>query len=186
MKLKLKKARLSFPHLFTAQAYEEGKDPTFNGNFLLDAKKDVAQIKMVREAIDKLAKEHWKGKIPKLKGICLKKAEPNTEGEYETDGYDENTMYVSASSKKRIPIVDLDPNVALAETDGKIYAGCYVNVSFKLWVQDNKYGQRVNAQLLAVQFAGDGQPFGEKPVDPSEEFDKIEEDDASVENESLM
>lgn len=173
MNIKLKNVRLSFPHLFKPKAFEEGKEPSYSANFILDKTKDAAQIKAVKDAINAVAKEKWPKGLPKMKGICLKSPEPDGDGNYTVEGYDDSVMFVTAGSAKRVPIVDRDPNVALAEEDGKPYAGCYVNVSIRLWAQDNQYGKRVNAQLLAVQFAKDGQPFGEKPVDPSEEFETV-------------
>jgi len=58
------------------------------------------------------------------------------------------------------------------EENGKPYAGCYVNMSIRLWAQDNQFGKRVNAQLRAVQFVKDGEAFGDKPVDPQKELSR--------------
>ncbi len=50
--------------------------------------------------------------------------------------------------------------VELTRPQSVIYSGCYVNVQLNLWVQNNAHGKRVNAELLAVQFAEDGDAFG--------------------------
>jgi hypothetical protein len=50
--------------------------------------------------------------------------------------------------------------VELSRPQSVIYSGCYVNVQLNLWVQNNAHGKRVNAELLAVQFADDGDAFG--------------------------
>ena len=64
---------------------------------------------------------------------------------------------------------------ALTDRDGKIYAGCYVNVSLDFWAQDNAYGKRVNAQLRGVQFLRDGDAFSAgRPAD-SDEFEEVTE-----------
>lgn len=52
-------------------------------------------------------------------------------------------------------------NVDRADAADKFYGGCYVNVLIRPWVQNNKYGKRINANLLAVQFVKDGEAFGE-------------------------
>lgn len=180
MNVKIKNVRLSFPHLFKPHAFEKGKDPSYSLNAIFDPVKDVAQIKALKDAINKVAKEKWPDKMPKLKGICLKTSEPaDGEGNY-TDGYGEGVQFLTAGSKTRVPIVDKDPNVVLAEDDGKPYAGCYVNLSIRLWAQDNDFGCRVNAQLLAVQFAKDGEPFGQKPVDPTQEFGTVEDEASDI------
>ena len=40
-----------------------------------------------------------------------------------------------------------------------IYSGCYANVQLNFWQQNNEHGKRVNAEVLAVQFAEDGEAF---------------------------
>ena len=47
----------------------------------------------------------------------------------------------------------------------KIYGGCKVNVAVKPWVQKNAKGNGFRCDLVAVQFAGDGKPFGEGSSD---------------------
>jgi len=47
----------------------------------------------------------------------------------------------------------------VVEADGVIYSGCYVNAIIDLWAQDNQFGKRINATLLGVQFAYDGDAF---------------------------
>jgi hypothetical protein len=63
----------------------------------------------------------------------------------------------------------------LTEDDNVVYAGCYVNAIITLWVQNNSYGKRVNAQLDGVQFAKDGEPFGAGGID-ADEFDLLDDD----------
>lgn len=48
----------------------------------------------------------------------------------------------------------------LTRPQSVIYSGCYVNIQMSMWLQDNNYGKRVNADILAVQFASDGDAFG--------------------------
>jgi hypothetical protein len=164
MIIKLENVRLSFPALFKAKAGPDGGEPKFGASFLLDKTKHAAKIKEIEAAIEKLHREELKGKH--MKGTCLHDGSEKPD----TDGYGPGVKYVSVSSRKRVPIVDRDPSVALAEEDGKPYAGCYVNASIRLWVQDNQYGKRINAELRAVQFSKDGESFGAAPVDAEAEF----------------
>lgn len=47
------------------------------------------------------------------------------------------------------------------EDEDRIYAGCWVNVLIRPWAQNHKkWGKRVNANLLAVQYVSDDEPFG--------------------------
>jgi hypothetical protein len=170
--IKLKNVRLSYAHLFTARAVNEGDKPKFSASFILDKEKHAKTIKQVQAAINQLAKEAFKGKIPSTLKPCLRDGE-----EYEDkDGYGEDVMFIAASSDKRPPVVDRDMTPITAEDD-KVYSGCYVNVTLRLWVQNNQYGKRVNAALRAVQFVRDGDPLGAEPVKVEEEFDSLEGED---------
>jgi hypothetical protein len=55
----------------------------------------------------------------------------------------------------------------------QMYGGCRVNVAIKPWLQENKHGRGVRADLVAVQFAGDDQPFGEGRTDASNMFGAV-------------
>jgi hypothetical protein len=64
----------------------------------------------------------------------------------------------------------------LTEADGVVYSGCYVNGIIDLWAQNNNYGKRINATLLGVQFAGDGEAFSSGGSSASaDDFDDIDD-----------
>lgn len=170
--IKLNNVRLSFCQaLFSAKSFEDS-EPKFSSTFLLDKEKNAKKIKEIEAAIAKVAKEKWKGKVPGSMKSCLR---DGTEKDH-LGGYDETIMFIAAHNKKRPVVVDRDVN-PVAEEDDLIYAGCYVNATISLWVQDNKWGKRVNAQLRAVQFVKDGEPFGADPVDANEEFEALDDEE---------
>lgn len=167
--VKLKNVRLSFPALHEARGFQ-GSKPAFSAVFLLNKKANIAEIALIKKAIETVTKEKWPKGTPKnMKPPCL---HDGSEKE-DVDGYGDDMMYVSARSSKRIPVVgpDLTP---LTEEDGKPYAGCFVNASIRLWAQDNEFGKRINAQLRVVQFLRDGEPFGEKPADAEAELGRAD------------
>lgn len=168
--IRLDNVRLSFPHLFTANAMQEGQEKKFSATFLMDTEKHKDLIGKIEKTIERLALDKWKKKISFKQ--CLRDGEEK-EG---TDGYGEGVRFLSASKKTRPNVVDrnMDP---LIEEDGKIYAGCYVNASIRLWVQDNQYGKRVNAELRTVQFVKDGESFGVAPCKPTDDFGPLGQDD---------
>lgn len=170
--IKLNDVRLSFPHLFKARAMEEGQEPKFGANFIMDNKKHATLIEQIRKTIDRIALDHFKKKVA-LKGICLHDGAEKGEKE----GYGDDVHFISANRTTRPAVVNRDPSVPVTEADGIVYAGCYVNASVRLWVQDNKWGRRVNAELRAVQFVRDGESFGAGKVDAASEFEAIEGDD---------
>lgn len=174
MNLKLQNVRLSFPALFIPKSFDDTQEPKYSAVFLLDEDKNSDDIANIRAAIDVVLLEKYTSpkNIPKGVKKCLR----NGEEKPDTDGYGPGIVFLSANSAKRVPVVDRDLT-PLTDDSGKPYAGCYVNASIRLWVQDNKWGKRVNAQLRAVQFVQDGEAFGEKPVDVEEVFDAVEGDD---------
>ncbi|PHS06391.1 MAG: hypothetical protein COA78_14335 [Blastopirellula sp.] len=144
-------ARVSFPHLFTRPTIngEEGK---CGAALMLDLRTHKTAIKEIEDDIETLAAERFKKhKLPSDKR-CLRDGDDKGRAEYE--GF----MILSANSKDRPVVIDAKgPGVITNEADSSIYAGCYVNVKIGLWAQDNKYGKRINAELVAIQFAGDGE-----------------------------
>lgn len=170
-KVGLANVRLSFPVLFKPKAFADGGEPKFGANFLLHKAKHKGTIKALEEAIETAIKEKWPKGRPKGLKIGLYEA-----SEKDYDGYDEDHLFISTATPKRIPVVGRDRS-PLVEADGKPYAGCFVNASVRAWAQDNQYGKRVNFELLAVQFAADGEAFGGgAPVDPEDEFDNLEDE----------
>lgn len=166
--IKLEGVRLSFPHLFTAHSMEEGQEPKYSATFILDNEKHASLITLLEKTIDRLALDVWKKKISFK--TCLRDGNDKAD----MDGYGDGVMFIAASSKIRRPVVDRQIN-PVTEADGVVYAGCYVNASIRLWVQDNKWGKRVNAELRAVQFVKDGESFGAGQVNPEDEFKTLDE-----------
>lgn len=177
--VKLQGVRLSFPALFEAKSFNDGK-PKFSAVFLLNKKTHAAAIKAIQAEILKVTKEKWPKGVKGLKPSCLHEGSEKED----VDGYGAEVMYLTSSNAKRVPVVGADMT-PLTEADGKPYAGCYVNCSVRLWAQDNEWGKRINAQLRAVQFAKDGEPFGEKPADPEQEFSPVAEEGGDGDNDLL-
>lgn len=166
--IKLENVRLSFPHLFQPHAMEEGQEKKYGASFIMDNDAHGKLLDKIESTIERLALDHWKKKMHFK--TCLRDGneKPNM------DGYGDGVMFITASRKTRPAVVDRAIN-PLTEEDGVIYAGCYVNATLRLWVQDNKWGKRVNAELRAVQFVKDGESFGAGPVDAETEFESIDE-----------
>ena len=94
-------------------------------------------------------------------------------------------MIVSTRSYQRPSVFGSDKS-PLTEADGKIYSGCFVNVSFDIWAQTYNGVPRINAQLRGVQFAKDGDAFSGGQAASADEFDDVsdvggvEEDDPAA------
>lgn len=178
MKLKLQNVRLAFPKLFEAKAVNDGDEPTFGASLLLDPS-DPGNAKTIAEVdagIDATAKEKWGAKTTSILGLARKTDKVCLhDGDLKAQyvGF-EGMKYVSANNKMRPVVVDRSARPLTAQ-DGVVYAGCYVNATIELWAQDNKYGKRVNATLLGVQFVRDGDRFAGGSVGSAEDFDDLGE-----------
>lgn len=167
VQVKLTNVRLSFPDLWKARAAQKDAEPKFGAAFLIDKETQGDQIKSLREATAKVAHEKWGGKLPKGLKYCVHEG---SEREYE--GYGEENVYVTASSKRRPHVIDRNRE-PLTEEDARPYAGCFVNAVLRFWAQDNAFGKRVNAELQGVQFVRDGEAFGSAPFKPEEHFEDL-------------
>lgn len=174
MKLKLTNVRLAFPQLFEAKTVNGEGEPAFSASFLIDPKDP--QVKTINEAIDAVATAKWGAKAPailKTSRAADKVAIHDGDAKSQYAGF-EGRLYVSARSKTRPLVIDRDKSPLVA-ADGRPYAGCYVNASVELWVQDNGYGKRVNASLLGVQFLRDGDAFAGGGRASEDDFDDVSE-----------
>jgi hypothetical protein len=160
MKVVLKRARIAFAKIWEPEQFGGQGEPACSGSFILDPKAQKAEVDKMIAAINEVAKEKWKDKAAdmlktlKAKGdICLH--DGATKSEY--DGFAGN-VFVSARNKVRPVVVDKNKS-PLTQADGRPYSGCFVNVSLDIWAQENKYGKRINAKLLAVQFEDEGLAF---------------------------
>lgn len=169
MKIKLNDVRLSFPSLFRKGTFA-GEETKYEATFLLSKDGHADLINSIKEAISDLIKTDLKGvKLPADK-LCLR------DGDLVIyDGYD-GCYSIKASSQKRPIVLNRDKS-PLTEDDNIIYPGCYVNAIIELWAQNNSWGKRINASLLGVQFARDGEPFGNGSSASADDFDFVDADD---------
>ena len=173
MDMTITNARLSFPHLFepAAESNQPNAKVVYSASFLL--KKDDPTINKIREAIFKTAEEKWG---EKANGILMKLYANNLvclrDGDLKDyDGY-EGCMFVASKNKNRPLLIDRDRSI-LGQSDGKPYAGCYVNAKVSFWAQDNQYGKRINCSLLGVQFVKDGDSFTGARVAVTDDFEDL-------------
>ncbi len=158
----LNNVRVSFPHLYKKPMIngEEGK---CGATLMLDPAQHADTLKALQSQINALITERFKGKKIPPEKISLRKGEDKGRPEYE--GF----IVLSANSKTKPVVIDSSgKGVVTDETDCRIYAGCYVNAKVSLWAQDNNYGKRINCELVAIQFAADGDPLDSSHVSVDE------------------
>lgn len=204
MKIIIKRARLAFPQLWEPMAIgsKPGSEPACSAMGLLSPATDKDMLNALGACIQQVASEKWGAKAPDVlktlmaKGdVCLHNG--NTKAEY--SGFEGN-WFVSARNKtppavvakqrwQGKPIV-ISANGRPFQADDKgvlrpiddlpfavkaPYSGCYVNLSLDVWAQDNQYGKRINAKLLAVQFEDEGEAFSGGEGFSSTDFDDTSE-----------
>lgn len=162
-----KNVRLSYPSLFNTAKFSGEDTGKYEATALFD-KKDPEHMKMVealKAQIAELLKSEFKGTKIGADKIALKDGDEGNQPGYFT---------LKLSTKRRPLVVDRDKS-PLTEADGKLYAGCRVNIAGSLWAQNNNWGKRINGTLDAVQFFGDDEPMGSSSVSA----DIFGEDDGS-------
>ncbi len=173
MIITLKNVICSYPTLFTPKAFTAGMDPKYSMTVLLE--KDDPQIQSILQVIEaegeRVFQKEWKAVRKELQAQN-KFGLQDGAVKATKDGYD-GRMFINASNAKA-PLV-LAQDKSIITRDGVVYGGCIVNVQLDIWVQNNhQYGKRINAMLLAVQFARDGQAFGSVSAADIDAFESID------------
>jgi len=197
MKLYLKGARLSFPHVFEAKAGPNGGKAKFSIASIIEkttlafageAKPDSATGKAAgyqwdkptlafSKAIMAVATEKWGAKAGEIvQQLKAQNRLPLHDGNEKpaTPGY-AGSFFCNASSDIAPGVRHKQTGAQLKASDGVIYAGCYGDVIIDVWAQDNQFGKRVNASLLGVEFSHDGERLAGGAVASEDDYAAIPE-----------
>lgn len=188
----LSNVRLSFPHLVEPQrkvSPETGKERvSYSADFIMPA--DHPGFAQFMRRVNEMALEKWKQHAQqvltminadrKLRCYGDGNQKVNSKTFQPYDGY-AGQMYLTAGRDTPPQIIQadgsaIDPNNTMAyqQLTRAMYGGCRVNVAVKPWLQENKHGRGVRCDLVAIQFAGDDQAFGEGRVDASGMFGAVQ------------
>jgi len=175
----IKEARCSFPQLYSKQL-NDGQEFNPGITLVLEAKKHADKIAEVKAAINatinnnpklKKAKENEKLGPDRL---CLRKATDDQ------TKYLEGNIILKAGNPRPPLVLFPDGKTTMHEDNNAIYSGCYVNAKIEIWGQDNNYGKRINAKLIAVQFVPkEAESFDSSYVSPgvaAEGFGSLDSD----------
>lgn len=150
VKVKLSNVRLSFPHLFSKDSYEN-----YSATFIVEP--NTPALASMQNAVKQVIEADMKGKKPPSDKICLKKSEDKQD----YDGFTATNYFISANRKESFrPNQLINRDKTPIESEGVLYSGCYVNCVLNIWAQDNAWGKRVNAEIVGIQFAKDGERLG--------------------------
>ena len=187
----LTNARNSFPHLVEPQSTVDQATGKTRISYSIDLilTPDSPSFKSFMQEVQKLALAKWgenAGAVLQMvqsdrKTRCFgsgnEKIDKKTFKPFK--GY-ENQLYITAIKDRPPQIIGTDGNavedgntMAYQMLTRKMYAGCYVNAAVRPWLQDNKFGRGIRCELIAVQFAADGEAFGEGDADASSLFGAV-------------
>lgn len=165
--IQIRDVRLSYPHIFSPYQKEEdaaqGKKPKYSCKVIMPEATHKAEIDALRKHLVSLQKEWFKERLPAANLFC-KDGNDMALPEYE------NAWIVSASESIAPQVVG-KRREPLKESDDIVYGGCYVNILIRPWKQANKYGKKINANLIGIQFVREGERFGQARPDINEHFD---------------
>lgn len=185
-RLMLNNVRIAFCQSLHKPEQVNGEGGFRRGAVLLIDKADP-QVKAIERAIDQVLAIKYpdpKKRAPAESEMRKKDRIALRDGDDKAEKYDGfgGCMALSANGKagdtaeEAGPVILLDQlKQPLTPGSGKPYAGCYVNASVELWVQDNQWGKRVNCTLRGVQFLRDGDAFGGGAPASADEFDTVTE-----------
>lgn len=177
MEYMLKNVRIAFPALAEKQSVGDG-EPAYGAKFIIPPNSPIAA------AMDKImlevATDKWKDKGPavlevlkeKDKVFFLHKPYRNAKTGEPYLGFEGNWSAGARKADMQPTIFDKfgQPVTEKEKIKALIYSGCFVNAKIDIWAQDNQYGRRINASLLGVMFAKDGEAFGGGAPAKQEDF----------------
>lgn len=186
------KARLSFPHIISPQAAKNdpAKPGTYGADLILSETSPdwIAFMNHYATTIQ----EKFKDQAPivmtliqaKTKLRCFGNGNEKINGKTGEiySGYAGNMFISTKTSDYRQPQIinalgqKIDNANAMLYRDltSKMYAGCYVNAVVKPWIQDNEHGRAYRCELVALQFAADGEHFGKPEADVTDLFGAVD------------
>lgn len=181
-KVKLRNVRLSYEHIFTPSRFDESQEAKYSATFIIP--KDHPDLEAVKRAMFEAGAEKYSSAFAKYPAWPKGYTSSLKDADTETDSIgvilsEKNPAYkgcyiLEANSTRRPVVVDRR-KAAVAEEDGLIYSGCYVNVSLAAAAYEYaKIKKGVKAYLNGVQFVKDGERFG---MDATDDFDELDEDD---------
>jgi hypothetical protein len=174
VKVKVKNVRLAFPVLWEPEfKTEDAKQKTFSAIGLMAP--NHPSVKDINDTIDAVIREKWGDKAEQVKSLIKAGGPDRTclrdgNGKPNYDGFPGN-LYISASSVVRPGVKD-QARVDCTEADGKVYAGCYVDLIIDIYGYD-KPRPGVTAQLMGVQKRADGDAFGGGRPASEEDYDDL-------------
>ena len=176
----LKEATLSFPSVIEPKSFQGG-EARYSASFIMDKGSDewkefqgIINTKMTEAFADK-AQGVMKGIMGDKRLRCFGNGSEklNADGEIYA-GYDaDGAVYISASSKNQPQLFGADARPADGNANELFIGGNVVSAIVRVWIQNNKFGKAVRAELVGVQYLREGEHFGAGRTDAGAVFEPV-------------
>lgn len=176
-KVVVKKARLSYVHLFEPYSIDGEQDPKYSV-MLLIPKSDKAGLEALRAAEAAAAEQ---GKSTKFGGkVPANLASIIRDGDDFAEDYPERAdhwfMSVTAPPTRKPGVVDANVNPIMEQSE--VYSGCYANVSLNAFPYTFGSKKGISFGLNHVQKVADGEPLG-SITKAEDDFEPVSEEEQS-------
>jgi hypothetical protein len=179
---------------------KENKETGYSWSLIMDKERNAADIENLHDLLVRVASEHpaWKGKVVMVKGNpkpLVSQSNPKAEkvvllgtclkdgaDKADKDGYGDHVMFMSCNRKAKDGpprVLDKNKQDIRPEESHYPYSGCDAITSVRVWIQDNDYGKRINAEGRIIIFDKHNDPFGKGTVDPDTDLAGVDLDDES-------
>lgn len=192
--IRIDNVRLSYPHLAEPWAKTEADTPRYSCTGILPKDTHAEARKLILRRIKSLLKSEGKDGRPlslPADKLFLRDGDANVtasdDDEEDADTTETarpeyaNAWTVAAAERKSKPSLRNKRGRVCSKTEeDEFYAGCFVNLWIRPWFQNNKFGKRMNANLVMVQFRKDGDPLGGGRISESDldsQVDSMDDDD---------
>lgn len=175
-RIRIDNVRFSYPHLAKPYSGEDGSEPKYGIVGIMPKETHAAAKELIDEHNESLLKD------AKIKGLPSDK-------KYCRDGDDSGKEeYADAWTVSAREAANRPPSLRNAskqkvereDADAVFQPGYWGSILIRPWVQNNKYGKRINAGLDAVQFVKKDEVFAQGRLtddDVDDAFDSFDDDD---------
>ena len=153
--------RISYEHLLAPYAMVPGQEEKFSATLLIPKSDTYTKQRMdaaVQYAIQEGVKGKWKGVQPPVIGIPIYDGNGVRPGGEPFGAERKGCWVITASSKTRQDIVDLNLQPVLNSTE--IYSGMYAKVMISFFAYDKGGKRGIGCGLGPVMKTRDGEPLG--------------------------
>ena len=168
--VKIENVRFSYPHLdkpYAGKKQREGAEPKFGIVGMLSKQTHVAMKEELMTIIRQIEADNGKKgqplRIP-MKDRFFRNGDDEKEAAYA--GH-----WIVSAREARQPSVRDERGILVTEPHkirDLIVGGYYGHMLIRPWFQNNDFGQKINANLLGVQFVRKGEEFGEGRINDEE------------------